>query len=51
MRPRYREDKATQAAARLLKLRGGTRSHLKLIKLLYLVEREAPARFGAPLAI
>jgi uncharacterized phage-associated protein len=50
MRPRYREDKATQAAARLLKLRGGKMSHLKLIKLLYLVEREALARFGAPLS-
>ena len=50
MRMRFREDKATQAAARLLKLRGGTMSHLKLIKLLYLVEREALTRFGAPLA-
>lgn len=50
MRPRYREDKATQAAARLLKLRGGRMSHLKLIKLLYLVERESLARFGAPLS-
>ena len=48
MRARYREDKATQAAARLLKLRGGTMSHLKLIKLLYLVEREALIRFGRP---
>jgi len=50
MRPRYREDKATQAAARLLKLRGGAMSHLKLIKLRYLVEREALTRFGAPLS-
>ncbi len=50
MRPRYREDKATQAAARLLKLRGGQMSHLKLIKLLYLVERETLTRFGAPLS-
>lgn len=50
MRPLYREDKATQAAARLLKLRGGKMSHLKLIKLLYLVEREALTRFGAPLS-
>lgn len=48
MRPRYREDKATQVATRLLKLRGGRMSHLKLIKLLYLVEREALVRFGAP---
>jgi uncharacterized phage-associated protein len=50
MRPLYREDKATQAAARLLKLRGGKMSHLKLIKLLYLVEREALTRYGAPLS-
>lgn len=50
MRARYREDKATQAAAKLLKLRGGTMSHLKLIKLLYLVERETLIRLGQPLA-
>lgn len=49
MRARYREDKATQAAARLLKLRGGTMSHLKLIKLLYLAERESLVRLGRPL--
>jgi uncharacterized phage-associated protein len=49
MRRRFREDKATQAAARLLRLRGGKMSHLKLIKLLYLAEREALTRFGAPL--
>jgi len=48
MRRRFREEKATQAAARLLKLRGGRMSYMKLIKLLYLVEREALARFGAP---
>lgn len=46
---RFREEKATQAAARLLRLRGGKMSHMKLIKLLYLAEREAIARFGAPL--
>lgn len=46
---RFREDKATQAAARLLRLRGGRMSHLKLIKLLYLAEREALIRLGTPL--
>jgi uncharacterized phage-associated protein len=46
--PRYREDKATQAAARLLQFRGGRMSHLKLIKLLYIVERESLIRFGVP---
>ena len=49
MRAPYREDKATQAAARLLRLRGGTMSHLKLIKLLYLAERESLTRLGRPL--
>ncbi|HEX8319245.1 Panacea domain-containing protein [Longimicrobium sp.] len=49
MRRRYREEKATQAAARLLQLRGGRMSYMKLIKLLYLTEREALVRFGAPL--
>jgi uncharacterized phage-associated protein len=45
---RYREDKATQAAARMLRLRGGRMSHLKLIKLLYLLDREAFIRLGRP---
>ncbi|HEX8695778.1 MAG TPA: Panacea domain-containing protein [Longimicrobium sp.] len=49
MRARYREDKATQAAARLLRHAGGRMSHLKLIKLLYLAERECLARLGSPL--
>jgi uncharacterized phage-associated protein len=49
MRARYREDKATQAAARLLKLRGGRMSHLKLIKLLYLAERASLVGLGRPL--
>jgi uncharacterized phage-associated protein len=48
MRTRYREEKATQAAARLLVLRGAPMSHLKLIKLLYLVDREALVRLGRP---
>lgn len=48
MRTRFREEKATQAAMRLLKLRGGTMSHLKLIKLLYLLDRAALVRWGRP---
>lgn len=48
MRMRYREDKATQAAARLLRLRGGKMNHMKLIKLLYLIERESLTRLGVP---
>ena len=49
MRPMFREDRTTQAAARLLKLQGGTMNILKLIKLLYLVDRTALARFGRPI--
>lgn len=48
MRTRFRVEKATEAAARLLKKRGGNMSHLKLIKLLYLVDREAYVRWGRP---
>lgn len=48
MRLRFNETKATQAASRLLRLRGGRMSYLKLIKLLYLVDREALIRWGRP---
>jgi uncharacterized phage-associated protein len=44
----FNEAKATQAAAYLLKLRGGRMSYMKLIKLLYLVDREALIRWGRP---
>ncbi len=49
MKPNYREDKATQMAARFLRLRGGGMSHLKLMKLLYLAEREAILKLGKPI--
>jgi len=42
----FNQPKATQAAARLLKSRGGRMSYMKLIKLLYLADREALARWG-----
>src|SRR6266699_5311591 len=45
---RFNERRATEAAARFLKLRGGRMSYLKLIKLLYLLDREALLRWGAP---
>jgi len=45
----YREDKATQAAARLLQLAGGKLNHMKLIKLLYLADRTALLQFGRPI--
>ena len=44
----FNEAKAAQTAARLLKNRGGKMSYMKLIKLLYLVDREALRRWGRP---
>ena len=44
----FNEAKATEAAAHLLKLRGAPMSYLKLVKLLYLVDREALLEFGRP---
>lgn len=48
MRAQYQEDRATQAAGRLLKHEGGRMNILKLIKLLYLVDRTALTQFGRP---
>jgi uncharacterized phage-associated protein len=45
---RFDEAKATQAAALVLKMRGGRMHSLKLIKILYLVDREALLRWGIP---
>lgn len=42
----FDETKATQAAAYFLKLRGGRMHYIKLIKLLYLSDREALLRWG-----
>ena len=42
----FDEAKATQAAAYFLKLRGGQMHYIKLIKLLYLTDREALLRWG-----
>jgi uncharacterized phage-associated protein len=49
MRFRFNEAKATEAAACLLKLRGRRMKYLKLIKLLYIADREALARWGRPI--
>lgn len=47
MTPKFDEAKTTQIAGRLLKLRGTGRMHyLKLIKLMYLIDREALLRWG-----
>lgn len=45
---RFREAKTTQVAARLLTLRGGRMNYMKLLKLLYIVEREALLTWGRP---
>lgn len=45
---RFNERRATEAAARFLRLRGGRMKYLKLIKLLYFVDREALLRWGRP---
>lgn len=47
---RFREERTTQAAARLLKLHGGEMPYLKLIKLLYFADREALLQFGRPIS-
>jgi uncharacterized phage-associated protein len=50
MRLRFNEAKATEAAACLLRLRGGRMKYLKLIKLLYIADREALLRWGRPIS-
>ncbi len=45
----FREDKATQAAALLLGLRGQAMSYLKLLKLMYLADRAALLQLGSPI--
>jgi hypothetical protein len=48
MRVPFDEPKVTQAASRLLKLHGGTMNYMALIKLLYLIDREALLNWGRP---
>lgn len=51
MELRFNEAKATQVAALILQLRGTRRmKYLKLLKLMYLVDREALARWGRPIS-
>jgi len=45
-RPRFREDKTTQAAAVLIDLAGGEINYLVLLKLLYLADRAALTQMG-----
>jgi len=46
----FSEQKAAQMAAFFLGKRGGTMSHLKLMKLLYLADREAMEQFEFPIS-
>lgn len=48
MTPEFNESKTAQAAALLLRLRGGRMSYMKLIKMLYLADREALLKLGRP---
>ncbi len=45
---KFNERRAVEAAARFLKLRGGRMSYMKLIKLLYFLDREALLQWGRP---
>ena len=45
----FSETKVTEAAVHLLRLRDGKMSYLKLLKLLYLANREALHRWGVPI--
>lgn len=46
----FSERKVAQTAAFLLEKRGGAMSHLKLMKLLYLADREAMNRYGVSIS-
>jgi uncharacterized phage-associated protein len=50
MHLQFNEAKATQVAALLLRLRGARMSYMKLMKLMYLVDREALLRWGRPVS-
>ena len=48
-RMRFNEKKATQAAARFLRHSNGRMNYMKLIKLLYIADRDALTRWGRPI--
>jgi uncharacterized phage-associated protein len=48
MKMRFDEAKATQVASIVLKMRGGRMHYIKLLKILYLIDREALKRWGIP---
>jgi uncharacterized phage-associated protein len=46
----FSEDRVTQMAAYFLKRRGGRMAYIKLLKLLYLAERQAMVKWGEPMS-
>ncbi len=48
MTPTFREEKTTQIASRLLETAGGRMNILKLVKLVYLVDRTSLVKYGRP---
>jgi uncharacterized phage-associated protein len=49
MKARFDERKSTQIAGALLRLAGGGMNYMKLIKIMYILDREALKRWGHPL--
>jgi uncharacterized phage-associated protein len=49
MKSRFDEAKSTQMAGMLLQLAGNRMNYMKLIKLMYIIDREALKRWGHPL--
>jgi hypothetical protein len=49
IRFRFNAKKAAEAANRILKLSGGERNYMELVKLLCLADREALVRFESPI--
>jgi uncharacterized phage-associated protein len=49
-RMRFDEQKVTEAAALLLELRGGCMHYIKLLKLLYIADRQAFSEWGTPIS-
>lgn len=49
MKPVFNERKATQVAASFIKLCGGRLNYMKLIKLMYLADRQALLKWGRPI--
>lgn len=47
---RFNEQKVTEAAAFLLELRGGCMHYIKLLKLLYIADRQALSEWGIPIS-